>query len=119
VYRLGHPIAWVANELRTFSDLPALKMEDLQGDPEYFARALALLTGGRVEADQPYLAEVYRPKNLGVGRRTTADGTRPVDAPAQWEAWSDWERSEFRAACVRDAIVETYAPHGYDLSFLR
>lgn len=118
VYRMGHVVTWVAQELRAFSGVPALKMESLQEDRAYFARAVALLTAGRVEADDDYLDEVHRPEHLGVGRRTAADGTRPPDARATWEAWSEWERAEFRATCARDAIADIYAPHGYDFSFL-
>lgn len=118
VYRLGDPIQWVAHELRTFAHLPALRMEDLQGDRDCFARAVVLLTRGRVEPDAAYLDEVFRPENLGVGRRTGTEGTRPPDAAAQWAAWSDWERDEFRALCRREPIVDTYVAHGYDFSFL-
>jgi hypothetical protein len=117
-YRIGSSTAWVANELRRFWRMLPLKMEDLQSDPEYFAAAVELLTGGRVTADAGYLAEVYKPENLGVGRRHVPDGARPPGPREQWEAWSDWERAEFRDACGRDPIVETYQQYGYDFSFL-
>ena len=62
---------------------------------------------------------MYRPENLGIGRRTVGDGKRAAGARAQWEAWTDWERAEFVACCRRDQIVDAYAGQGYDFSFMR
>ena len=118
VYRLGRTVTWVANELWLFRGMAALKMEHLQSDPEYFSRAVALLTDGRIVADAAYLNEVYKPENMGAGRRSVPDGTRPADARAQWDAWSDWERAEFLACCRRDRVIDAYAEYDYDFSFV-
>ena len=118
MYRIGHSVSWVMNELQQFYRMLPLKMEDLQSDPEYFAAAVHLLTGGRIEPDQDYLDEVYKPENLGVGRRHVADGSRPPGPREQWEAWPRWEQEEFRRISTTDPIVEVYGRYGYDFSFL-
>jgi hypothetical protein len=118
-YRIGRAVAWVAEELLTFRLMTALKMEDLQSDPEYFAKTVSLLTDGRIRPDAGYLERVYRAENLGAGRRSSPDGARPIDAAGQWEAWSDWEREEFRACCRHHPILPAYAEHGYRFSFMK
>jgi hypothetical protein len=104
---------------RDYVRLPWFAMESLQSDPDYFRDAVSLLTGGRIVADDTYLAKVFDPANLGGGRRSVADGVRPPDARAQWEAWSDWERAEFAACCREHHIVEAYTPYDYDFSFVK
>jgi hypothetical protein len=117
-HRIGKTVAWIANELRAFPDMLALRMEDLQSDPEYFASAVEVLTSGRVVADEAYLSEVFKPENLAGGRRDAADGgSRPAGAAEQWAAWSDFERAEFLAMCVRDRVTPVYEAYGYDFSF--
>lgn len=118
-YRIGNSMAWVADELKQFHAMKALKLEDLQSDPTYFADSVTLLTSGRVKPDQAYLDKVYAPENLGVGRRgAIPDGSRPPGDRLQWDLWSDWERREFSVACRRHGVVEIYAAHGYDLSYV-
>lgn len=118
-FRVIHSVPFVANELKLFSAMRALKMEDLQEDPDYFADAVTFLTQGSVAVTPDYLDRVFLPENLGTGRRgAIADGTRPPGPEAQWAEWSDFERDEFRQCCLRHGIADIYRPHGYDFSFL-
>lgn len=117
-YRIAKSVEWVADELRRFGDMVALKMEDLQTDGEYFASAVEVLTGGRIVPDASYLAEVHSVDSLGVGRRHVFDGTRPPGPRDQWDAWSAWERYEFLGCCHRCGLIPLYEAHGYDFSFL-
>lgn len=119
-YRIGFSAGWVARELKRFRGMVALKMEDLQNDRDYFARAFTLLTSGQVAASPSYLDKVFLPENLGVGRRgAIADGTRPPAAALQWQEWSDWERAEFLKCFHREHLGEIYGAYDYDFSFLR
>jgi Flp pilus assembly protein TadD len=119
-FRIIRNVSWLARETRTFSGMRALRMEDLQEDRDYFRSAFAYLTSGRVVADDAYLDEVFKPANLGLGRRgAIAQGTRPPSPRDQWEAWSDFERAEFLRCCREDGIPDIYTPHGYDFSYVR
>ncbi len=118
-YRIGNSMVWVADELKQFHAMKALKLEDLQSDPTYFAESVTLLSSGRVKPDQTYLDKVYTPENLGVGRRgAIPDGSRPPGDRLQWDLWSDWERREFSHACRRHGVIDIYSAHGYDLSYV-
>ena len=120
VYRLCNPVKWVADELRKFAFMKTFKMETLQTDPDYFSNAVTVLTSGRVFADNNYLDQVFKPENLGAGRRCNKpEGTRPPSSRDQWELWSDWERFEFRNCCQRDNISEAYSEFDYDFSYIR
>ncbi len=119
-FRIIRNVTWLAQETRTFSGMRALRMEDLQEDRDYFRSAFTYLTSGRLVADDAYLDEVFKPANLGLGRRgDIPQGTRPPSARDQWEGWSDFERAEFLRCCREDGIPDIYAPHGYDFSYVR
>lgn len=120
MFRLSNQVKWVADELRQFPLMKAFKMESLQSDPDYFSNAVTILTRGRVFADNDYLDKVFKPENLGVGRRCNKpEGTRPPSPRDQWDQWSGWERSEFMASCQQYDIAKAYAEYDYDFSFVR
>lgn len=76
------------------------------------------LTQGGLIADQAYLDRVFAPENLGSGRQSTPENTRPSGPRAQYERWSAWEREECARVIQRLNLPRLYFPFGYDFSFV-
>ena len=120
VFRQGRQNRTWSRELVDFPRVKHIKMELLQSDRGYFATAFNDLTSGRVKADNAYLDKVFKPENLGSGRqqRHLKAPVRPAGPRDQFERWSDFERTEFRAAVNRLNLHAVYAAQDYDLSFV-
>ena len=112
-----HNDAW-AGEITSVPEACHVTIERLMSDRDYFAWLVSELTGGEQIADAALLDKIHSEEHLQSGRHTGRGQGRALDSRAQFAAWTDWEKSEFRSAMERLNLKSVYAPFGYDFSFV-
>lgn len=112
-----HNDAW-AGEITSVPEACHVTIERLMTDRDYFAWLVSELTDGEQVADGAFLDKIHSAEHLQSGRHTGRGQGRALDSRSQFDAWSDWEKFEFRQAMERLNLKSVYAPFGYDFSFV-
>jgi hypothetical protein len=115
-YRAIHNDCW-AGEIMRVPEACHVTIERLMTDRDYFAWLVWELTGREVVPAPEFLDKIYSESHLQSGRHT-GKGRSPGPR-VHYEAWTEWERHEFRKAMDRLDLPSVYSPFGYDFSFVR
>jgi len=110
-----HNESW-ATEISMVTQACHVLLERLMGDRDYFSWFVAEITGGRIRASTIDLDNIFSEYHLQSGRHTGSG--RSLGPREQYEAWTDWEKFEFQSVMKRLDLARTYAPFGYDFSFV-
>lgn len=114
-YRALHNDCW-AGEITAVKEACNVPIERLMSDRDYYSWFVWELTQREVTATPQYLDRIFNDAHLQSGRHM-GKGRSP--GPRQhYEAWTDWEKHEFKQAMQRLNLPDVYAPFGYDLSFV-
>jgi len=90
----------------------AVPMERLVSDPQFFIWVLKKITSPDISLNKDYIEKVYSKGKLNPSKHLS---TLPF---IEFESWQPWERAVFRKACTMWPIPQSFAPLGYDFSFL-
>lgn len=108
-----------ADELTDFPLSLHIPIEKMMEDRAYFAASVALLTGGRVRADDAYLDAVFAPPQQTVARmHPQVRNAKGKSAEETFALWPSWLQDAFRLEAARLDLAGVHAPFGYDFSFL-
>jgi hypothetical protein len=87
--------------------------ERITSDPNYFAWAFGILTGGSLEADAGYIAHVFSMTRLNV-----SDRPQPSNALEIYAGWLPWQKELLSLINRWTNLAYAFFAHGYDLSFI-
>ncbi len=113
--RALHNDCW-AGEITGVPEACHVTIERLMTQRDYFAWLVWEITNHEIMPSKEFLDQLFTETHLQSGRHMGKG--RSAHPRAQYEAWTEWERYEFKQVMERLDLAGVYAPFGYDFSFV-